>query len=49
MGELKKLQCLDVSENHIAELPEEIGGLESLTDLILTKNTFHELPEGIGM
>ena len=32
----------------IEELPEEIGGLSSLTDLILTMNTLHELPEGIG-
>ena len=43
------MQCLDVSENRLEELPEDIGGLESLTDFILSSNALHELPEGIGM
>ena len=42
------MQCLDVSENRLEELPDEIGGLESLTDFILSSNALHELPEGIG-
>lgn len=42
------LQCLDVSENRIEDLPEEIGGLESLTLLIVSSNSLHELPDGIG-
>lgn len=37
-----------MSENRIEELPEEIGGLESLTDLIVSANVLHELPEGLG-
>jgi len=39
---------LDVSENRVEELPEEIGGLISLSLLIVSSNTLHELPEGIG-
>lgn len=37
-----------MSENRLEELPEEIGGLESLTDFIVSGNVLHELPEGIG-
>ena len=48
IGEISTLQCLDVSENRIEELPEEISGLISLSLLIVSSNTLHELPEGIG-
>ena len=49
MGQLKKLQCLDISENKLEELPEEISGMTALTDLILSQNNLHEIPDGIGM
>lgn len=48
IGQLKSLVCLDVSENHLEDLPDEIGGLQSLTDLHLSQNMIEKLPDGIG-
>jgi Leucine-rich repeat (LRR) protein len=48
IGNLRKLQQLDVSENKLEFLPEEIGGLVNLTDLSLSQNQLEHLPEGIG-
>jgi Leucine-rich repeat (LRR) protein len=45
---MKSLLCLDVSENKLEHLPEEIGGLVSLTDLLVSQNLIDALPEGIG-
>nr|CAD7569589.1 unnamed protein product [Timema californicum] len=49
VGNLKKLACLDISENRLEDLPNEIGGLESLTDLHLSQNVIETLPDGIGL
>lgn len=38
IGKLKNLTCLDVSENRLEDLPDEISGLVSLTDLHLSQN-----------
>lgn len=40
--------CLDVSENKLERLPEEISGLISLTDLLVSQNLLEVLPDGIG-
>lgn len=45
---MKSLLCLDVSENRIERLPEEIGGLVLLTDLLVSQNLIDALPESIG-
>lgn len=45
---MKSLLCLDVSENKLEHLPEEMGGLVSLTDLLVSQNLINALPEGIG-
>lgn len=45
---MKSLLCLDVSENKIERLPEELGGLLSLTDLLVSQNLIDSLPESIG-
>lgn len=47
IGQLTKLQILDLSENRLEELPDSIGGLELLTDLIVSVNNLHDLPDGI--
>lgn len=50
IGRLSNLQCLDLSqqEDGLKYLPEEIGGLTSLTDLHLSENGLKSLPDGIG-
>lgn len=50
IGRLNNLQCLDLSqqEDGLKYLPEEIGGLTSLTDLHLSENSLKSLPDGIG-
>lgn len=48
LGNLKKLVCLDVSENHLEELPAEMGSLVLLTDLLLSQNRLELLPDTIG-
>ena len=48
MGSMKSLLCLDVSENKLVHLPEELGGLLSLTDLLVSQNVIDALPESIG-
>uniref|UniRef100_A0A8C6LXZ2 Leucine rich repeat containing 1 n=1 Tax=Nothobranchius furzeri TaxID=105023 RepID=A0A8C6LXZ2_NOTFU len=48
IGDIKTLLCLDVSENKIGSLPEEMGGLVSLTDLLVSQNSIESLPGSIG-
>lgn len=48
LGNLRRLVCLDVSENHLEELPSELGGLLALTDLLLTQNMLDVIPDSIG-
>uniref|UniRef100_A0A8C6RQ71 Scribbled planar cell polarity n=1 Tax=Nannospalax galili TaxID=1026970 RepID=A0A8C6RQ71_NANGA len=48
LGNLRRLVCLDVSENRLEELPVELGGLVLLTDLLLSQNLLQRLPDGIG-
>lgn len=45
---MKSLLCLDVSENKIERLPEELGCLVLLTDLLVSQNLVDILPESIG-
>ena len=45
---MKSMLCLDVSENKMERLPEELGGLTSLTDLLVSQNLIDALPESIG-
>lgn len=45
---MKSLLCLDVSENKVERLPDELGGLVSLTDLLVSQNLIDALPESIG-
>lgn len=45
---MKSLLCLDVSENKIERLPEELGNLPLLTDLLVSQNILDALPESIG-
>ena len=39
---------MDVSENKLECLPDELGGLVNLTDLMLSQNQLEELPHSIG-
>ena len=48
MGNLKKLQIFDASENKIEYLPDEISGCTALTDFHLSQNLLEELPDTIG-
>lgn len=48
LGNLRRLVCLDVSENRLEALPAELGGLVLLTDLLLSQNLLQRLPDGIG-
>lgn len=48
MGNLKKLQIFDASENKIEFLPDEISGCTALTDFHLSQNLLEELPDTIG-
>lgn len=45
---MKSLLCLDVSENKIERIPEELGNLALLTDLLVSQNLIDALPESIG-
>lgn len=49
IGRLENLQCLDLGsqEYGLKYLPEEIGGLVSLTDFHLSENHLESLPDGI--
>lgn len=49
LGNLRRLVCLDVSENRLEALPAELGGLALLTDLLLSQNLLQRLPDGIGL
>jgi len=48
VGNLKKLQIFDASENKIEFLPDDISGCTALTDLHLSQNLLEELPDTIG-
>lgn len=48
IGNLKKLQIFDVSENKIEYLPDEISGCVGLTDFHLSQNLLEELPDTVG-
>lgn len=48
LGNLRRLVCLDVSENKLEQLPGEISGLAALTDLLLSQNLLECIPDGIG-
>ncbi|MEQ2211168.1 hypothetical protein XENOCAPTIV_027846, partial [Xenoophorus captivus] len=48
LGNLRRLVCLDVSENRLEELPSELSGLLALTDLLLTQNLLEVIPDSIG-
>lgn len=48
LGNLRRLVCLDVSENRLEELPSELNGLLALTDLLLTQNLLEVVPDSIG-
>ncbi|KAK2494885.1 hypothetical protein MC885_015915 [Smutsia gigantea] len=48
LGNLRRLVCLDVSENRLEWLPSALGGLVLLTDLLLSQNLLQRLPDGIG-
>ena len=48
INKLGKLACFDVSENKLEVLPENISGLESVTDLHLSQNLLETLPDSIG-
>lgn len=48
LGNLRRLVCLDVSENRLEELPSELNGLLALTDLLLTQNLLEGIPDSIG-
>lgn len=49
IGRLDNLQCLDLSQQEygLKYLPEEIGGLISLTDFHISENHLESLPDGI--
>lgn len=42
------MKCFDISENDLELLPEEIAGLENLTDFYASQNYLQLLPNGIG-
>ena len=48
IGNLKRLQIFDCSENRIEYLPDEINGLSALTDLHLSQNLLEVIPDTIG-
>lgn len=45
---MRRLVCLDLSENQLNELPSEISGLIALTDLLLSQNHLEMVPDSIG-
>ena len=48
IGNLHELNCLDISENRLEDVPYEISGLRNLTDLHLSQNSIEFLPDTIG-
>ncbi|MFX1258175.1 MAG: leucine-rich repeat domain-containing protein, partial [Promethearchaeota archaeon] len=48
IGELKSLECLDLSENKLTEISVSIGNLTSLKSLSLNNNQLTTLPDSIG-
>lgn len=48
LGNLRRLVCLDVSQNRLEELPSELSGLLALTDLLLSQNMLELIPDSIG-
>ena len=49
IGNLKRLQIFDCSENRIEYLPDEISGLVALTDFHLSQNLLEVIPDTIGI
>ena len=47
IGNLKRLQIFDCSENRIEYLPDEISGLVALTDFHLSQNLLEVIPDTI--
>ena len=45
---MHELNCLDISENRLEDIPYEISGLRNLTDLHLSQNSIEFLPDSIG-
>jgi Leucine-rich repeat (LRR) protein len=48
IGNLKRLQIFDCSENRIEYLPDEISGLVALSDFHLSQNLLEVIPDTIG-
>ena len=48
MGELQRLEILDLSDNQVEHIPDEICNCVSMTHLTLTQNYLQSLPENIG-
>lgn len=48
LGNLQKLQLLDLSENLIFSLPQNISGLINLSDLNVSQNSLSCLPDTFG-
>lgn len=46
--EFPNLQWLDLSRNHLQEIPPQVGMLKNLKKLILNKNKIEQLPAEIG-
>ena len=48
IGQLTKLQTLDLDSNHLSDVPAEIGQLRNLRELDLYRNQLKEVPAAIG-
>ena len=48
IGDLKKLEYIDLDNNNLTSLPSSIGNLEKLEHLSLKKNSLESLPSSIG-
>jgi internalin A len=48
LGNLKKLQLLDISNNQLTALPESLGQLKQLQSLDISNNQLSTLPESLG-
>ncbi|WP_334055897.1 leucine-rich repeat domain-containing protein [Polaribacter sp. P097] len=48
IGELDKLEYLDLANNNLTSLPEEFGGMEKVTFINLERNQLESITTGIG-
>ena len=48
IGELRKLEILDLSDNQVENIPDEICGCEAMTHLTLAQNYLQHLPRDLG-